>query len=76
MNNSSVFCTELANDHDVILDKDQERFLIYREGNEIPKVKLENLNDILALRDLLNAAYPSEVLEIDRVRRVQQRGIV
>jgi len=76
MNNSSVFCTELENDHDVIWDKDQERLLIYRDGNEIPKVKIDSISDILAIRDLLNAAYPMEVLQVDRVCRVQGKGAV
>ncbi|WMT42803.1 hypothetical protein RE628_11250 [Paenibacillus sp. D2_2] len=66
MNNSSVFCTELSKGDDVILDKDQEVLLIYRDGFEVPKVKLDNLSDMLALRNLLNDAYPPEVLKTDR----------
>lgn len=68
MNNSSVFSTELANDHEVILDKDQERLLIYHDGIEIPKVKIDSLTDILTLRDILNAAYPPEVIKVDNMR--------
>lgn len=68
MNGSSVICATLASGELIIANKDLEKLMIYRDGAEHPTVKLTSLFDILALRDLLNDAYPPGVLKIDKMR--------
>lgn len=74
MRGLNVFCANLASGELVITDKQQDSLVIYREGAQFPSVKLTSTFDILALRDLLNDAYPPEVFKVDKVCRVQQKS--
>lgn len=74
MSRLNILCANLASGELVITDKQQESLVIYHEGAQFPSVKLTSTFDIIALRDLLNDAYPPEVFKIDKVCRVQQRS--
>lgn len=70
MNGLNVFCANLKGGNLIIADNGRARMEIYPSGSQNPVFKLNSAFDIMALRDLLNDAYPPEVFKNDQVRRV------
>lgn len=51
--------TLLSNQQDVVfVENDLNVLMIYRMDGTDPTLKLTNIKDILAVRDMLNRAYP------------------
>lgn len=70
MNDLNVFCANLKGGNLIIADKGRANMAIYPAGSQNPVFKLNSAFDILALRDLLNDAYPPEVYKHGPVRRM------
>lgn len=70
MNGLKVFCVNFKNGSLIVADKGRAQMEIYPSGSKKATFKLNSAFDILALRDLLNDAYPPEVFKNDPVRRV------
>ncbi|MDN4069978.1 hypothetical protein QYF50_18915 [Paenibacillus vini] len=70
MNGLKVFCANLKSGSLIVTDKGRASMEIYPAGSKKAVFKLNSAFDILAIRDLLNDAYPPEVFKHDPVRRV------
>lgn len=57
----NVLALRLPNDIQVVIDKKNGKLNVYPPQLGRPLLKIESLFDILAIRDLLNDAYPPEV---------------
>jgi hypothetical protein len=51
----------------IALDKQLKRLVVYGESGDRHKLKLDNEFDILAVRDLLNDAYPPEQFKRSKI---------
>lgn len=68
MSNANMFSTLLKGGEVIVADKSKCRFMIYQPGHTLASFKLNSVFDIIALRDLLNDAFPPEAYRHDRVR--------
>lgn len=68
MSRLNVFCVNLQSGSLIVTDKLKGHMSIYRAGAKKPIFKVSSAFDIIALRDLLNDAYPPEEIRYDRVR--------
>ncbi len=70
MSNANIFTVALKNGEVVFADRTKCRFMIYPPGHTSASFNLKSAFDIIALRDLLNDAFPPEDFRYDPVRRV------
>jgi len=69
---ANILALRLPNDSQVIIDKKNGKLNVYPHQLGRPVLKVESLFDILAIRDILNDAYPPEVYVSDNMRRVSK----
>lgn len=68
MSRLNAFCVNLKSGSLIVVDKSKGSMLIYPAGAKNPIFKFNSVFDIIALRDLLNDAFPPEAYRHDRVR--------
>lgn len=68
-----VYSVELGKGDTAILDKGRDVLQVYTRERTVPSLKLTSTFDIVALRDLLNDAYPLEVYGNAKDVRVQSK---
>lgn len=74
MSNANMFSIYLKGGEVIVADRKKCRFMIYQPGHTLASFKLNSAFDIIALRDLLNDAFPVEVYKNDRVCRASQKN--
>ncbi|MDQ0091623.1 hypothetical protein J2T12_005063 [Paenibacillus anaericanus] len=74
MSKLNAFCVNLKSGQLIVADKQRGSLLIYPAGAKSPVVKLNSVFDIIAVRDLLNDAFPPEVYNSGDVRMRKIQG--
>ncbi len=70
MGNSNLFSVRLKGRELIVADRPKGSLVIYPPGHNAPSIRIRSVFDIIALRDLLNDAFPPEEFRYDPVRRV------
>ncbi len=70
MSNVNLFSIRLKGRELIVADRPRGNLMIYPPGHTAPSIKVHSVFDIIALRDLLNDAFPPEDFRYDPVRRV------
>lgn len=68
MSNINLFSVRLKGRELIVADRPKGSLVIYPPGHTAPAIKVHSVFDIIALRDLLNDAFPPEVYKHDPVR--------
>lgn len=68
MSRLNAFCVNIKSGILIAVDKSKGTMLIYPAGANSPIFKFNSVFDIIAVRDLLNDAFPVEDFKYDRVR--------
>lgn len=67
MSGVNIFSVRTAKGDFVVLDKQLKRLVVYGDNGDKYKLKIDGKFDILAVRDLLNDAYPPEQVKRSKI---------